>query len=55
MPGIVINRLDEDPHETVHGIRDDTSSRGVDLDGARITLTYADGTTETLTWHATDP
>jgi Hint domain len=54
MPGIVINRLDEDPHETVHGIRDDTSSRGVDLDGARITLTYADGTTETLTWHATD-
>lgn len=55
MPGIVTNRLDEDPHETVHGIRDDTSSRGVDLEGARITLTYADGTTETLTWHATDP
>lgn len=55
MPGIAINRLDEDPHETVHGIRDDTSSRGVDLEGARITLTYADGTTETLTWHATDP
>ncbi len=54
MPAIVINRLDEDPHETVHGIRDDTSSRGVDLEGARITLTYADGTTETLTWHATD-
>ena len=55
MPGIVINRLDEDPHETVYGIRDDTSSRGVDLEGARITLTYADGSVETLTWHATDP
>lgn len=55
MPGITINRLDEDPHETVHGIRDDTSSRGVDLEGAKVTLIYADGTSETLTWHATDP
>lgn len=55
MPGITINRLGEDPHETVHGIRDDTSSRGVDLEGAKVTLIFADGTSETLTWHATDP
>lgn len=55
MPAITINRLDEDPHESVHGIRDDTSSRGVDLEGARVTLSYADGTSETLTWYATDP
>lgn len=55
MSSIDIVRLDENPHETVHGFRADTSSRGVDLDGAKITATYADGSTEILTWHASDP
>ncbi len=55
MPSIDIVRLDENPHESVNGIRDDTSSRGVDLEGAKITATYADGSTETLTWQALDP
>jgi hypothetical protein len=55
MPSIDIVRLDENPHESVNGIRADTSSRGVDLEGATITATYADGSTEILTWHALDP
>ncbi len=55
MPTIDIVRLDEDPHETNYGIRADTSSRGVDLEGAQITATYADGSIEILTWHALDP
>ncbi|AGT09302.1 Hint domain-containing protein [Paracoccus aminophilus] len=54
MPSIDIIRLAENPHETVHGFRADTVSRGVDLDGAKVTATYADGSTETLTWHAYD-
>ncbi len=55
MPTIDIIRLADNPHETVNGIRADTSSRGVDLEGAQITATYADGTSETLTWQAFDP
>lgn len=55
MPTIDIIRLAENPHETVHGIRADTGSRGVDLEGAEITATYADGSTETLIWQAFDP
>lgn len=55
MPTIDIVRLAEDPHESAYTVRADTSSRGVDLEGARITATYSDGTTETLTWHALDP
>lgn len=55
MPTVDIIRLDEDPHESAHGVRTDTSSRGVDLDGAQITATFADGTTEVLTWKALDP
>ncbi|OUS37242.1 hypothetical protein A9Q94_06475 [Rhodobacterales bacterium 56_14_T64] len=55
MPTIDIVRLDEDPYESAVEIRTDTSSRGVDLEGAQITATYADGSTETLTWYATDP
>lgn len=55
MPTIDIVRLAEDPHESTYTVRADTSSRGVDLEGAQITATYADGTTETLTWHALDP
>ncbi|MGZ3218200.1 calcium-binding protein [Paracoccus sp. T5] len=54
MPLIDIVRLDENPHETVNGIRHDTTSRGVDLDGAKITASYSDGTTEILTWRALD-
>ena len=55
MPAIDIVRLDENPHETVNGIRADTTSRGVDLDGATVTARYADGTTEVLEWKALDP
>lgn len=55
MSAIDIVRLDENPHETVHGFRDDTATRGVDLAGAKITAVYADGSTETLTWAAYDP
>ncbi|GAA6202671.1 Hint domain-containing protein [Aquicoccus sp. SU-CL01552] len=54
MPTIHIDRLDENPHETVDGLRADTTSRGVDLEGAKVTATYADGSTETLTWQAYD-
>lgn len=54
MPSIDIVRADENPHETVNGIRSDTNSRGVDLEGSKITATYADGSTETLTWRAFD-
>lgn len=39
MPLIDIVRLDENPHETINGIRDDTASLGVDLEGATITAT----------------
>lgn len=55
MPTIDIVTLDDDPHETEHGIREDTVSRGVDLDGAKITATYADGSIEILAWTAYDP
>lgn len=55
MPTIDIVRLDVDPQESNFGIRTDTSSRGVDLEGAQITATYADGSSEILTWHALDP
>lgn len=55
MPTVDIVRLDEDPRETAFEVRANTSSRGVDLEGAQVTATYADGTTETLTWTAFDP
>ncbi|QDA35708.1 Hint domain-containing protein (plasmid) [Paracoccus liaowanqingii] len=55
MPSIDIVRTDGNPHETVNGIREDTNSRGADLQGSTITATYADGSTETLTWRAFDP
>lgn len=55
MASIDIVRVDGTPRETDYGVRADTSSRGVDLEGAQITATYADGTTETLTWKALDP
>lgn len=54
-PVIVIERLDGDARETLYGIRDDTSSRGVDLAGAVVIATFADGSVETLTWEAYDP
>lgn len=47
--------LDGVQYVTTQGIREDTSSRGVDLAGALIVATYLDGTTETLTWAALDP
>lgn len=55
MANIDIVRVDGTPRETDFGVRANTASRGVDLEGAQITATYADGTTETLTWHALDP
>ena len=55
MPSIDIVRLDENPHETENGLRSDTASRGVDLAGAKVTVTYSDGSSETLTWEAFDP
>lgn len=47
--------LDGVRYQTTDGIREDTSSRGVDLAGAMIIATYGDGTTESLTWAAFDP
>ena len=41
--------------QTQAGIRSDTGSRGVDLAGAQVTATFADGTSEMLTWIAFDP
>lgn len=55
MPTINVQRLDGTAHETVEGIRDDTSTRGVDLAGALIIATYTDGTFEERTWQAFDP
>lgn len=43
------------PMETTSGIRDDTATRGVDLDGAIVTARYVDGSSETVTWQALDP
>ena len=47
--------LDGVRYQTTDGIREDTSSRGVDLAGALIVATYGDGTAENLTWTAFDP
>ena len=47
--------LDGVPYQTTEGVREDTSSRGVDIAGALIVATYLDGTTENLTWSAFDP
>lgn len=55
MAVINIIKNSENPHESANGIRIDTVSRGVDLEGSTITATYTDGTTETLTWQARDP
>ena len=55
MPVIDISRLQSDPHQSTFGIREDTSSRGVDLAGALITATYVDGSSENLVWVALDP
>lgn len=55
MATINISRVDGTAYETVTGIRADTSTRGVDLAGALITATFADGTTEDLIWEAFDP
>ncbi|MEW9918170.1 DUF4214 domain-containing protein [Marimonas sp. MJW-29] len=54
MPTIEVTALSEDAHVTALGIRDDTSSRGIDLAGALVTARYSDGTEEKLTWQALD-
>lgn len=41
--------------ETANGIRTDTSTRGVDLAGMEVTVTYGDNSSEVLTWTAYDP
>ena len=55
MPAINVTRLAENPHVSVNGIREDTSSRGKDLAGSIIIATFADGSSETLIWEAFDP
>lgn len=52
---IDIARSQTNAHESIYGLRSDTSSRGTDLVGSGITATFADGTSETLTWQAFDP
>lgn len=49
-----INVLREanNPHQSAYGMHPDTGVEGSDLDGAQISATFADGTTETLTWMA---
>ncbi len=47
-----IVRVADNPQETVYGIRDNTGTDGVDLDGAIFTATYADGTSEEIVWNA---
>lgn len=54
MPSIDIVRVDDNPYETIGGIREDTASRGVDLEGTQITAVYTDGSVENLRWHALD-
>ena len=54
MCAVNIVKTNSNPHETESGLRSDTSSRGVDLEGSKITATYADGSTETLIWRAFD-
>jgi hypothetical protein len=41
--------------ETQYAIRSDTSTRGTDLGGMRVTASYDDGSNETLIWEAYDP
>ncbi|MCZ4351769.1 hypothetical protein O4H61_04515, partial [Roseovarius aestuarii] len=55
MSTINIVRVNEDPYETVTGLREDTTTRGVDMAGSKITATFSDGSVETLTWQALDP
>ena len=41
--------------ESQNGLRADTGSRGVDMAGAIVTVTFDDGTTDTKIWQAFDP
>ena len=57
-PDLFVNvqRLDQDPHVSLSGMRESTTiARGVDMAGAIVTAVYTDGTSETLTWQADDP
>ncbi|MDP5361979.1 MAG: hypothetical protein NWP79_07540 [Paracoccaceae bacterium] len=49
-----INVLREanNPHQSAYGMHANTGVEGSALDGAQISATFADGTTETLTWMA---
>ncbi|MEY8827155.1 PEP-CTERM sorting domain-containing protein [Sedimentitalea sp. XS_ASV28] len=50
---ININRaVDSGLQETTYGLRSNTGTEGVDLDGALITANYADGTSEQIEWQA---
>lgn len=51
---IDIVRSGADQFESTYGLRDDTGTDGTDLDGALVTATYADGTSEQITWEG-DP
>lgn len=43
---------DSRPQETSYGLRSNTGTEGLDLDGALITANYADGTSEEIEWQA---
>lgn len=43
------------PYVSSVGVRADTGSRGVDLASAQVTATYADSSSEVMTWGALDP
>lgn len=47
-----IVRVADNPHETVHGIRDNTGTEGRDLHGALIKATYVDGSSEDFVWRS---
>lgn len=49
---IDVTRIADNPHESVFGLRANTGTEGRDLDGAIITATYADGSSEALVWEA---
>jgi len=47
-----IIRSASNPYESTHGLRDNTGTEGVDLDGALVTATYSDGSSEEILWEA---
>jgi hypothetical protein len=51
---IEFNSFTGNAMETAYGMRDDTTTRGADLDGAIVTATFVDGSQEAVTWQALD-